>query len=296
MASARSATPAPRDRVGDDSPTERDEHQSDISGTSSRRSRRARPKRWRGGPTPPVPQFDGDTKRDPQCLAKWERSLEIWLRRVVEFIPKNEQALAVSECFTGRAARKIRNMKPEEFDRDDGVDILRARMECFREESITEVGADVVKYETASRYDSESILEFIERLEELEERLLSHNMPKYPDVSRSVKLLRGCRLPESAFANLIGSIGNKFDYVKLKHAICTQFPSGNMIGTVLGGKKTEPSRFQKKSFGARKVVRSYVAEDGTTVLRKPMKVPILMTSRNNHVSRVMIAYQCFLVS
>ena len=63
-------------------------------------------------------------------------------------MPLNEQVLTVSECFPGRAACKITNVRPDELDSDTGV--LKSKMECFREANFMEVGTYVVNLSQSS--------------------------------------------------------------------------------------------------------------------------------------------------
>ena len=62
--------------------------------------------RWRGGPCPKAPKFDGDIEKDPACLRKLKKDIKLWRKRARFHLPPNELALDLLQALDGRARRE----------------------------------------------------------------------------------------------------------------------------------------------------------------------------------------------
>ena len=60
--------------------------------------------RWRGGPPPHAPQFDGNKKVEKRCYEIWVKKVELWKLRVKHFMPMEEAGIALFEAVNGAAA------------------------------------------------------------------------------------------------------------------------------------------------------------------------------------------------
>jgi hypothetical protein len=60
-------------------------------------------------------------------LRKWKRKVDIWLKRVKNCLPPNEQALELLGALTGPAVEELSTVDPDVFDHPEGVKRLIAK-------------------------------------------------------------------------------------------------------------------------------------------------------------------------
>ena len=293
----RSATPRPR-RSGTDEDevlsTDLDDEDDgddwdDLSSTSSDRRRRrgrrgsrhsVRDKHWRGGTPAPPPEFDGDVIKDPACLRKWVKLVEVWLAKTKEQLPPNEQALALYSALKGKAYTRVENWPVSKFNCADGVQIIIEAMEGYKEFKMARTGAEIVKYENITRTDGESVIDFVERFENTEENLRSIGIAPYPTEGRSVKLLKGARLNREGYHHVLSHSRGAFDYDSLRDAMRVQFPQAHTLAALLGKQPQSTQAPSNRSVfvpkfrkaltpgkDPKKVSRVFWSEDGTQLLQ-----------------------------
>ena len=201
--------------------TERIENQNDDRSSAGRRNRGTRggrnqtsPKqhggvsKYRTGPMPMAPPYDGDVEKDPKGYDRYVRRVEIWRFMAKDFAPPEELALKLLEKLDKDAADEFEHELVLTFAVPDGIDKILARLSVFKTKQI-HASSDVIrKFEHLARDPGESIHKHIRHFKNVERELRKYSFERYLEYARCVKLLDGSKLSEEALRTVLTSAGN----------------------------------------------------------------------------------------
>ena len=120
--------------------------------------------RFRGGHIPEAPEFKGEV--DPMIFKRWLRRINIWQKRVRDYLPLDEQGLALLEKISGPAIDILDVIIEDRGDLcyavDDGVEKIIADLKPhFEEKHFIRKTEVMAEYETMKRKPGESLHQYI---------------------------------------------------------------------------------------------------------------------------------------
>ena len=84
----------------------------------------APPIRYMYGPIPDCEQFEPDLLKDPHCMQKWMKKLDLWQSKVRRKLPPDERATYVLSALRGDAADVFDETPASTFEVDEGVALI----------------------------------------------------------------------------------------------------------------------------------------------------------------------------
>ena len=159
------------------------------------------------------PSFAGDDSKE---YTTWKNELEIWKR--VTDVAKRKQGLLVVMALTGRARQIGLQLKADELDRDNGLDVLVKKLdECYKRDDTDYAYEAYSTFEKFTRVEGMSISAYILEFEKLNDRAKNYNMV-LPDAVLAYKLLENASFDEKE-RQMVLSACTELKYEKVKSSM-----------------------------------------------------------------------------
>jgi hypothetical protein len=175
-------------------------------------------------------------------LRKWKRKVDIWLKRVKNYLPPNEQALELLGALTGPAEEELSTVDPDVFDHPDGVKRLIAKFEVHcKEESVVRQSIAINAFETLVRTPGMSMTKYITAWRQAKMKIKDAGIQPYPDEVRAARLLEGAKITEQSRQIIMTTAGNTenfFGFAAALSSLCSW--SERTEGTHRGPSSAEP--------------------------------------------------------
>ena len=120
--------------------------------------------KWRRGPPPLCPKFDPGEGRDPAVYRRWLRKIQLWRRRVIQYLPHNEAAILLYEAVEGDASKDLEFLSIDRINHRDGIDTILEQLRAgYDENPVLRKGYYLSLYENIKRAQGEPLRKFINR-------------------------------------------------------------------------------------------------------------------------------------
>ena len=200
----------------------------------------APPIRYFYGPIPDCEQFEPDLLKDPHCMQKWMKKLDLWQSKVRRKLPPDERATYVLSALRGDAADVFDETPASTFENDDGVNMI---IEILKKHFWPK---EVVKDKRIAReYYTEML---VPRGTSTQKALMLANRAyiklaksdmKMPERMHTLLFLEGSGLSEVQQANVMGSAmaqstTSTVTFQQLSDVLMTMYPD-KLPGVDVGG-------------------------------------------------------------
>ena len=190
--------------------------------------------------------------RDEDDYLNWKNDLEVW--RLFTDADKKKMGLAVYLTLTGRARETVRELKPSDLAKDDGLDIIVKKLDAvYLKDENTRAYIAFKEFYEFKRASGEHFTEFIVKYEHLYHRLFQHKMD-LPEGVQAFFLLNAANVAEDNEKLARTTVG-ELCYVNMKQTLMRIFGDPIAMGedTKVPAIKEEVfySRYQRGRFRGR---------------------------------------------